>query len=275
VELAQKSEAFARRGLNIAVITYDNPAILKHFAERQRIPYPLLSDEGSKVIRAFGILNTNVPATDPLHGIPFPGTYVLNERGVVKSKYFEEDYRERVSGGAILLKEFGPEASGQGSEIRTPHLTLKTSASSESVSPGTRMSLTLEVTLRKNMHVYAPGVEKPYIPIQWKLADSKAWVALPAAYPASRILHLKAIGEKLPVYERRITLTTDIVIGQNAEIKTELSAENKLKLTGEFRYQACNDKVCYPPATVPLEWTFPVTPLDTQRVPAELRKPAK
>ena len=36
----------------------------------------MLSDQGSQVIRAYGILNTNIPKSLPLYGIPFPGQRV-------------------------------------------------------------------------------------------------------------------------------------------------------------------------------------------------------
>jgi peroxiredoxin len=45
VELEQQVKAYAARGIQIAAITYDSPAVLKHFAERRGITYPLLSDE--------------------------------------------------------------------------------------------------------------------------------------------------------------------------------------------------------------------------------------
>jgi peroxiredoxin len=65
VELEQQVKAYAARGIQIAAITYDSPAVLKHFAERRGITYPLLSDEGSRVIRAFGILNETIPPGQP------------------------------------------------------------------------------------------------------------------------------------------------------------------------------------------------------------------
>jgi hypothetical protein len=43
-------------------------------------------------------------------------------------------------------------------------------------------------------------------------------------------------------------------------------------VTGEFRYQACDDKQCYPPVAIPLEWSFAAQPHDGTRVPVELRR---
>jgi len=58
-------------------VSYDSPEILERFAEKYKIGYPLLSDKGSKVIREFGILNSNVPPDHPFYGIPFPGFFFI------------------------------------------------------------------------------------------------------------------------------------------------------------------------------------------------------
>jgi hypothetical protein len=42
-----------------------------------------------------------------------------------------------------------------------------------------------------------------------------------------------------------------------------------------LRYQACDDKVCYPPDTVPVHWTLQVEGHDRERAPAELQRQAK
>ncbi len=46
-----------------------------------------------------------------------------------------------------------------------------------------------------------------------------------------------------------------------------IAGNGELKITGKLRYQACDDKICYLPETVPLEWTLKVEPLDRERAP--------
>jgi len=58
-------------GIHAASVTYDACETLHAFGEAYHIGYPLLSDVGSQVIRAFGILNTNIPADHAMmYGIP-------------------------------------------------------------------------------------------------------------------------------------------------------------------------------------------------------------
>ena len=162
--------------------------MLRHFAQRRGLQYPLLADEGSAVIRAFGILNETVPRGGLSDGVPYPGTYVLDERGIVQSKHFEDDYRERLTGGSILLRQM----SGGGTEtfeIETRHLKLQGSSSNATVYPGIRVTLAIDVELPEKMHVYAPTVTGGYIPIDWKMKEGKGWKNFPAEYPASRMLY--------------------------------------------------------------------------------------
>ena len=89
----------------MAALSYDSVALQRHFAEVKGITYPLLSDPKSKVIRAFDILNDNFPPDHPWHGVPFPGTYISDETGVVRAKYFEEDHRERYTAASIWNRQ--------------------------------------------------------------------------------------------------------------------------------------------------------------------------
>jgi len=156
--------------------------------------------------------------------------------------------------------------------METAHLKLRYGASEATVRPGNVITLVLEIELKPGMHVYAPGVQSTYIPIRWSMNSSKSWLAHEASYPASRILHLEAIDEKVPVYENRIRLTRDVTIGQGSEIRPALDADKRLKVDGSFRYQACDDKVCYTPVTLALEWSFATDNHDSQRAPEPLQR---
>jgi peroxiredoxin len=101
VELQQNLEKTRRRGLGVAAISYDTVGVLRTFAQRKGISYPLLSDADSKVIRAYALLNETVPPGLPQFGIPFPGTFILDAFGLVVSKYFESDFRQRYTASDI------------------------------------------------------------------------------------------------------------------------------------------------------------------------------
>ena len=270
VDLNRRYDEYRKQGMNIATITYDSVAILKHFGERQQIRYPMLSDPDSKVIREYGIFNENVEKGNRAYGVPYPGMYVLDSNGIVKSKYFEDDYTERYSAAAVLTREFGTDGAEK-AVTETTHLKLTTSASDSSLSPGRRVTLTAELELKPGLHVYAPGVGYGYIPIAWNIPDTKAAVAFPAEFPQPRTMEFSDLKEIVPVYEGKLRLVRDMTIGQEAEIAPSLSPDRKLTVEGTFRYQACNDKECFAPRTLPLKWTFTMGELDRQRVPEEIQ----
>ena len=59
MELQDRYQELADQGLGVAAISYDSEQILATFAERRNIAdVPLLSDDDSSAIRAFGIYNT-------------------------------------------------------------------------------------------------------------------------------------------------------------------------------------------------------------------------
>jgi hypothetical protein len=271
VELEQNLDRIRKQGLGLAAVSYDSVEVLKNFAERKHITFPLLSDPESKIIRAFGILNETLKPGTPQFGIPYPGTFLVDARGTVAAKYFEEDFRERVSASDILVRQFGALADAASGSVEASHLSLTTAASMPVARPGHRIVLSLELDLKPNMHVYAPGVEG-YIPIDWKLEEGPAAKAHPFEYPASRKLHLKAIDETVPVYRGRVRITREITFGPENAVRPLVTPTGELTLKGSLRYQACDDRKCYLPETVPLEWRFHFEGLDRERAPVSLQR---
>lgn len=252
--MAQQVEEFKSKGLNVAAVSYDSSDVLKQFAERIGVSFPLLSDTGSKTIRAFGILNDTLAPDHRVYGIPFPGYYVVDENGVVQSKYFEEDYQERFTAANILVREFDDAGEMQG-EAETPHLRMSWSASNSEVLGGHRVALVLNVEMKPKMHVYAPTVDG-YLPVEWEIVPSNGWQGLPPDFPESGLLHLPAIDEIVPVYEGRFRVVRDLKIGSRNQIQPLVTEDGTFTVEGTFHYQACDDKVCYLPQDIPLKWAF-------------------
>jgi len=246
--------------------------VLKSFADRQHITYPLLSDTDSRVIRAYNILDETTKPGTPTYGIPYPGVYVVDVEGRVVSKYFEDGYQDRVSAADILARLFGAPLDAARGAAETKHLQITSAASNDIARPGLRIALSLDIELKPGMHVYAPGVQG-YIPIDWRLDE-----AGPAAkrhsfeYPPSKMLRLEAIGETVPVYRGHIQIRREITFGQEAVLKPLVTPTGEVIVKGSFRYQACDDRKCYVPEAVPLLWRFKYEGLDRQRAPSEFQR---
>ena len=274
MELEQDLSGLRKRGLGLAAISYDSVAVLKNFADRKKITYSLLSDPDSKIIRAFGILNTTVKPGTTQVGIPYPGTFLVDTKGKILSKYFDDDMRERVSASDILAGRFGALASEPRRTLEAKHVGLTAGASTPISVPGHRILLSLELNLGPKMHVYAPGVTG-YIPIDWQLEATGVAKAFPVQYPPAQKVHLKVINETVLVYRGRVRITREITFGQENSVKPQVTPSGELVLKGSLRYQACDDRECYLPETAPLEWRFHFQAMERERVPAELQRKAQ
>jgi hypothetical protein len=78
-------------------------------------------------------------------------------------------------------------------------------------------------------------------------------------------MELKAIGERQPVYTGEVRLLRDITVGSPAEVQKLRQPDGTIRITGSFRYQACDDKQCFLPETVPVAWTVSYEEFDRQR----------
>jgi len=291
VELQDRIDDLRAQGLGVAAVSYDTEEVLAAFAERRGVKdVPLLSDDDSAVIRAFGIYNhiaeegIGPNAEDPdvkadvnqyvsvfganpmIVGTPFPGTFIVDREGRVTSRFFEEFYRERNTAANIMLKLGTPISGIAGSSGETAHLEISASQSNPDILVGSRFHLALDITPKPKMHVYAPGAEElGYRVIGLELEVPSFLRVLPTDYPASEIYHFEPLDEHVPVYQRPFRLVQEIVVEGDPESAAKLAEMDALTLTGRLDYQACDDAVCFNPASVPLTWTLTVSPLDRQR----------
>jgi AhpC/TSA family protein/cytochrome c biogenesis DsbD-like protein len=255
------------------VITYDTVPILADFTKRHNITLPVLGDSQSKTIRDFGVLNTAVPKGHLWEGVPYPGTFIVDASGVIKSKYFEDKYQDRYAAPTILLREFGSIAGTRQTEVRTSHLTMRYYASTDLARPDIRLTLVADFTLQPKMHVYTPDV-KDYIPIQFLVDPSPNYTPRAVDYPKGQLLMLPAINEVVSVYENQFRITQDVVLAPTNVLQPLLDGDQTLKIHGQLKYQACDDKICYLPQSIPMEWSFKLEPLDRTRVPEAIQHKA-
>jgi DsbC/DsbD-like thiol-disulfide interchange protein len=61
------------------------------------------------------------------------------------------------------------------------------------------------------------------------------------------------------VYDKPFRITQEVTIAASPELKARASADELLTIKGTVRYQACDDKVCYLPTNVSVEWSIPLT----------------
>jgi AhpC/TSA family/Thiol:disulfide interchange protein DsbD, N-terminal len=246
---------FDAHGIKLYAVSYDDQQSLREFSEAQGIPYPLLSDVDSTVIRQYGILNTEVSEDDlPFYGIPFPGTYICDETGTITSRFFHDSYKKRDSPEALIDAALGhiqidddaPQASGGEADIQ---ITAAVRGGKGSIRQGIIRHLVVRFSLAEGLHIYGEPVPRGMIATTVTLQGHEGIRTLPAEYPPTKPLHLSALGVDLQVWSGEV----DIVIPFYPT--GELASESRpletacTELNVEVHYQACNDQECLLPRT--------------------------
>ena len=268
MQLQRSLPDIQRAGLGLVAVSYDSTATLRAFAEKHSITFPMLSDQGSMTITAWGILNRE--ATGRTAGIPYPGTYVLDTKGIIVSRNFEDAYQERDSAASIIaaLRQSSSSATGgkpgaqlgAGPELVGKYVKVRLGATDTVAAPGHRITLTLDVTPGPKIHVYAPG-QTGYISISLKMNDSSDWKATAALFPRATPF-VDPVGERVQVFDKPFRITQDVTLTLTPAMRQRATARESLVVTGAFEYQACDDKVCYRPETIPVQWTVSLTPIE-------------
>ncbi len=229
----------------------------------------MLADPDSKAIQAYQVLNTE--ATGQFKGMARPGYFFIDTKGIIKEKFFDAKYRERLSGNSLIAKifpELGDEVTGT---EEAPHLKVALKQSDRIGVPGSRITVTAEVQLPPDVHVYAPGT-KGYKSVSLVLDSAPGLAFLAPVYPRAEVLYMPAIQERVPVFEGTFRIHQDVKVSSAAEFSSSLGTDGKtVTIAGKLNYQACDSKVCFLPASIPVQWQLQVVPLDRQRAPEEFR----
>jgi hypothetical protein len=260
VELQSRYQDIQKQGLTLVAISYDAPDTVKAFAASRGITFPMISDPGSAIIKRYGLLNETMDPKSKFYGVPHPGTFILDRKGVVVSRFFEQAYQERYTVGTILSAQ-GVDAPVGAMTASTSHLSLTASISDTVAAPGSRMAIVVNVTPRRTMHLYAPG-KHDYQVVQLTIDPQPFLRAQPTAYPPSEIYHFKPLDERVEVYSKPFRLTRDVTLLATPEAQQQLGAMSSVTITGALEYQACDDQVCFNPARVPVTFTVSLKPLD-------------
>jgi DsbC/DsbD-like thiol-disulfide interchange protein len=139
-----------------------------------------------------------------------------------------------------------------GAQLRRVKAELTPAVDSKTVLPGGAVALSLKVTLPTELHVQANKPRDPaLIPTVLTVTPPPGVTVGKIVYPPSTDLAQTGQSEPLAVYPHEFTVRLDVKLG--ADVKP-----GPLTLPGKLRYQACDDKMCFPPANAETAWTLNV-----------------
>ncbi len=272
MELARFGDQLRTRGYGICSISYDPVDVLREFADRRGITYPLLSDPDSAIIRAFGLFNEEVEPGTRDFGVPRPAIFFVDRAGTVVRKYMEERYYHRRALATILAEDGEPGDLQTVWQVEGEQVTIRALTLQREVYPGNRFALLVDVEPRPGVHVYGPGAGAEYRSLALRVHSQPYLAVDEPVYPAPDGLWTSPLDERVPVYTRRVSVRVEVVLGTRQELKPVYDAGGTLAVAGILSFQACSETVCWPPHDVPVTWALTLHPPDLERPPEPLRR---
>lgn len=164
-------------------------------------------------------------------------------------------------GVALACGAFGPATNSQvpsGRDVVKPEVY----ASMEPAGRGGSFQIAVVMNIRQGFHVNAREKSEEY------LIATDLKVQLPAGFTAGEVVYPKGKLETftfskkpLNVYQGKVILLLAVNTLANAPL-----GEQHIPL--KLRYQACNDEVCLPPATLPLDAAVNISSSAAEAKPA-------
>lgn len=241
-------------------LSYDEADALSDFRDAHGITYTLLSDPDSLVISAFGILNTLIDPTDhPWYGIPYPGTYVINPEGTITHKFFDNNLAVRAGPEQLLRAAQGQSVQESTADETTQDLVqVSVALDGKALTPTVQKDLVVRLNVPAGRHVYADPAPEGSVAVNVILDENERLVTRPLTRPASVQHTLAGTGESFQVHHDTVELRLPLTVnGAIAGVGAKVEA-GQIVVSGEVRWQSCDDMVCDIPSSQRFELELPV-----------------
>jgi len=150
-----------------------------------------------------------------------------------------------------VVAQNAPSLQFRGAQPLSKHAAINTPPVTAAMASGEKVSLVVEMTPHPGIHVYAPGA-KDYLPVTLTLKPQPDIRIGKLTYPKSEMVHFEALNETVPVYHNPFKLLQDVTLEKS------LKPGSTVAVAGTLGFQACDDKVCFVPESVPVSWTVTV-----------------
>lgn len=168
---------------------------------------------------------------------------MIDGDGVVTHKFFEASLAVRV-GPEQLLAAVGGEALDlePASSSLVDEVAVRVGIEGRDLPPGIQRDLVARFSVPPGQHLYDEPVPEGLVAASIVLDDTPGLMVADTRKPATRTLTLSATGETLEVYEGDVVLRRPVT--QNGRAGEKIGAGRLITITGEVRWQACDDQQC-------------------------------
>ena len=155
----------------------------------------------------------------------------------------------------------GSNAPATARKVASLNADITTYLTHQIVTPGSRFSAVVEIEPHPGIHVYAPEVEG-YRPLKLAIQSRPGLLIRSAHYPRSELYFFPALEENVPVYQLPFRIVQDLMMDRSSKGQAAFKEQSDVRIIGVLEYQACDDKICFRPQSVPLSWDVKFRPLD-------------
>lgn len=251
-------------------ISYDSAIQVKAFADAHRITYPLLADEGSRVIGALDVLDTELEAHQAVFGVPtrpeqlgvaYPMTFIIDGAGRIERKIVEANYRLRYGASWLVHELIGGAAPDVGQPIENAAtgplaiVSVRARLDSATYFPYQRSILRVGLEIAPGWHLYAPDTAGGYAGVAIDVESAPEGVRSgPIAWPPAAPFRFPGLDEPFTVYTGSVAIDVplEFIVPRGSGL---------MRLEVKVRFQTCNDNECLPPNEIRLSLSVPEAPV--------------
>ncbi len=148
---------------------------------------------------------------------------------------------------ALLVIGVAP-VSAQLGRNAPQRLSVAADAPAKPVAAGERFALSVRIVPNPGIHVYAPG-NPENIPVSVTVTPQAGLTAEAPKFPKAEDFFFGPTAENLKVYTKPFVVTVSVKVDRAAAG----TSAHEVTVAGAVRYQACNDRICFPPQSAPFE----------------------
>jgi hypothetical protein len=122
------------------------------------------------------------------------------------------------------------------------------------LAPGATLEVRLSVTVKKGFHVQANPASEPYlVPVRLEMEAPPFLRLAKPVYPRGKPYRLAGAESDLSTYAGTFEVRLPLEAPADAQ-------PSEVTLKGRLHYQACDDRICLSPASVPVSLLVKVAP---------------
>jgi hypothetical protein len=175
--------------------------------------------------------------------VPYPGTFVLDEGGLIRQKHFEQSYRVRPT-RSIILEWAGLEGRPTVDPMPSvPDTSVAVQVWTDEVTyrPYQQFRSHVRLIMPAGVHVYAPRVPPGYQALSVEIEPLDGLELGELVMPEGQPFAIAGLEETFVVYEGTVEGTLPFMLTRNL---------GATMVRVRVSYQPCTEVECLPPANV-------------------------